>query len=599
MSSIFNASAQCRQTFKAAAAVPTLMQREWAENRMAEFNLWASGCGVFATGRASLDYRLSSNGETQGIVVNLLLMLDILLQQCIEAVQENQSEVTGDAWSEELCKRISDVEESLDQLARLTLAIRKAGTKSRLLKADSLFSPDDEQICAFRRHLELLLLVSPEIAGCASSVGQQLMPDNLDPIQRRLIDANLLRRHRFLYAQKHSQKLGPHKNVHGTLLNKAAPVILQHAQSGGSQAPSAYPKEGQSVPAQSTTTATMVDEPVQLPPKRAITSTTVVSVTTSRISYPRPPSTYQQHKVFSCPCCCQILPSTVAQGNRWKKHIMGDVLPYTCILHDCPSPDNFFSTKDAWLRHMNSDHKTSSQWVCQTCAQKKNLLTFHEAEGLVSHIKDKHRDGIKVHHIPMLVSAWQRDVPLEISRCPLCGFHGDNEKMGVDHVAEHVHSFALRSLPWNDERDERNKGPLSYFAHHDYFDCSGSDSSFSSTSREGQSTSTESEDQFDPSSVADAPLTEEALQLLSGTVPRWTDAHTWLAEVEGGAKQLEPKSEPDSELLSEHDFDHLDPELTEPVTDTKVDTKYKSGKIFEEHSHTFHEDPLGLGMPCH
>jgi hypothetical protein len=59
------------------------MQQEWAENRLADFNLWAIGAGASNTGKASLDHRLRANPEAHTILLNLLLMLKILLQKCI------------------------------------------------------------------------------------------------------------------------------------------------------------------------------------------------------------------------------------------------------------------------------------------------------------------------------------------------------------------------------------------------------------------------------------------------------------------------------------------------------------------------------------
>lgn len=57
------------------------MHHEWAENRLAEFKLWADGVGAFASDRASLDMRLAMELETHSLILNLL----ILLEGCIEA----------------------------------------------------------------------------------------------------------------------------------------------------------------------------------------------------------------------------------------------------------------------------------------------------------------------------------------------------------------------------------------------------------------------------------------------------------------------------------------------------------------------------------
>ncbi|KAF9890246.1 hypothetical protein FE257_006158 [Aspergillus nanangensis] len=628
---IFDATARCRRAFQEATHIPRLMQQEWAEDRMAEFNLWAAGVGASVTGKASLDDRLCANQETQTIITNLLLMLEILLHQCIGEAPSNQDGKTGSALTEEESIRISDVEDALNQLVRLTLAIRKAGTKSRLAKADGSFNPDSHQICTLRRHLVLLLSVSPDKDGCSNLTIQRLYHDedshaihpdtrqaanfaarlpttgqrsaveplvdagmdsgyfgrtaitvqgtlpapsdrkspgslkmrtsldrvpstrkertkyqnprtarddkmqigaypsmshhhqmqpspsrsqrlessqvrhppgscwecdhglyhrsvpvgpNLNPIQRRLVHANLLRRNRFLYAQRHAQKLAPTSTS-----NDARQVEMEPARTSGSTTLSTYQEEAQptkfSLPDQSTTTATMVDEPIVIPPKQGTKAPNTV-----------------------------ISSSKVIGGNT------------------------FFMTKDAWLGHMNKDHGTISQWVCQACSQKNIQVTFSDAEGLTSHLKHQHNEGIKSHHIPMLLSAWRRNIPVEIAACPLCGFEGDEQNTALDHTAEHVHLFALKSLPWKDEEEDHD-GRLPHFEQYPYFDVDDSDSNLSSGSHEVSSRSTDSTSY--PDVVSRVPditdhgdnlLTEEALQEFSADTSGRVDPKLWLREVE-------------------------------------------------------------------
>lgn len=83
-STIFEAATACRLLFRTATTTPRLMQQEWAENKLADFNLWAMGAGATSMMKASLDYRLSANPEAHTILLNLLLMLKILIQKCID-----------------------------------------------------------------------------------------------------------------------------------------------------------------------------------------------------------------------------------------------------------------------------------------------------------------------------------------------------------------------------------------------------------------------------------------------------------------------------------------------------------------------------------
>lgn len=81
---IFDAVTECRRIFRTATTVPRLMRREWEENRLADFNIWSKGSGASTTGRSSLDYRLHDNPKARTILINLLLMLRILIEKCVD-----------------------------------------------------------------------------------------------------------------------------------------------------------------------------------------------------------------------------------------------------------------------------------------------------------------------------------------------------------------------------------------------------------------------------------------------------------------------------------------------------------------------------------
>ncbi|KAL4744102.1 hypothetical protein BDV11DRAFT_165791 [Aspergillus similis] len=186
---------------------------------------------------------------------------------------------------------------------------------------------------------------------------------------------------------------------------------------------------------------------------------------------------------------------------------------------------------------MDQEHGGTSQWewVCQTCRQKNINFAFNDEDGLTSHIKYQHSEGIKSHHIPMLLSAWRRKVPLEVSTCPLCGFEGDGQTTALDHAAEHVHSFALLSLPWKDDEGENN-GHQSYFQRYPYFEVSGSEPDLSSGSHEVSSLASipnsHSDDLSESLSTAGDILTEDALGQIPDDALGWTGTETWLRDLE-------------------------------------------------------------------
>lgn len=80
--SIFYASDACRQSFDDCLTIKSLKHNEWAENRLAEFNLWATGIGVSEKQRASLDERLIFEIEVRDVITNLLITLKAFIEEC-------------------------------------------------------------------------------------------------------------------------------------------------------------------------------------------------------------------------------------------------------------------------------------------------------------------------------------------------------------------------------------------------------------------------------------------------------------------------------------------------------------------------------------
>lgn len=81
-SAIYNATEDCRTSFRRCLASKELMVDEWAENRLADFNLWAAGLGASAKPEVSLDTRLINDPGARDVVIGLLLTLKAYIEQC-------------------------------------------------------------------------------------------------------------------------------------------------------------------------------------------------------------------------------------------------------------------------------------------------------------------------------------------------------------------------------------------------------------------------------------------------------------------------------------------------------------------------------------
>lgn len=75
---------ECRYRLEDCIYIETLMEQEWAADRLAEFTSWAAGRGVFASGKDSLDERLSANLVVKGLIKNLLIILTFSIDECKE-----------------------------------------------------------------------------------------------------------------------------------------------------------------------------------------------------------------------------------------------------------------------------------------------------------------------------------------------------------------------------------------------------------------------------------------------------------------------------------------------------------------------------------
>lgn len=279
---IYNGTELCRRSLRDCQAIEALMKHGWAENRLADFNLWAAGVGASAPTQASLDWRLHFQPTARIVLTNLLVTLREFVEQCKElglasdgsgdpsAVGPSDVEDTAAAhvsnWANEassnnvdataaksswfdrlgsastddessvdssegsddnpstaLGEAMGHTEDILDQLIRLGLAIRKSGTSARLRKADGLFKEDEHQ--DLRRHLSLglLLQAGKRQDNQDKTTGERVIdPDKcygqLSPEQKHLITANLLRRNRFVYARRHQRKLEGSLNIKTVVL---------------------------------------------------------------------------------------------------------------------------------------------------------------------------------------------------------------------------------------------------------------------------------------------------------------------------------------------------------------------------------------------
>ena len=81
---IFSATALARRGLEECLSIPFLMHNEWAENRLMDFNLWASGVGASAKPPTGLDQRLNSQPDVRAVILGLLSTLTTFIDMCVQ-----------------------------------------------------------------------------------------------------------------------------------------------------------------------------------------------------------------------------------------------------------------------------------------------------------------------------------------------------------------------------------------------------------------------------------------------------------------------------------------------------------------------------------
>ncbi|KAF3190604.1 hypothetical protein TWF788_008124 [Orbilia oligospora] len=456
---ILDATITTRENLRHCLLVPRLTRNGWAENRLLDFNLWCAGAGVFADGKLSFDHRLAAKPEILASVIDLLHLLNIFIENCVEKAQmsvldsENaKSEKTRESrdpdggnrfdieLSTEEIEGRKDVESIITQIITLTLAIRSAGSRTRFQRADNSFDAADPRLDGLRRTLELIIHPrGPKQGGV------------VDTIQQGLIKANLQRRHRFNYARAHAINLsGPRLGRQGRDTVEARTDQVPQKPAGDISTDT--PSERVTKPSEPTPS---IIAPTSVTAASALESTAFVdarrpsrtlSVTTHKIDYPRPPPILKGNDSFKCPCCCQLLPRSLVDRNRWKQHLASDILPYACVLPECMEKLQFFVTRKDWEQHLNEKH--GQYWNCFICEQlaKSDNHEFKDEKSISHHLQTFHKNAISLGEVPMLINASHHSKLPEIISCPLCPGPVDDEDI-MSHLARCLHDFSLRSLP--------------------------------------------------------------------------------------------------------------------------------------------------------
>ncbi|KAH0190076.1 hypothetical protein KCU99_g8652, partial [Aureobasidium melanogenum] len=209
----------------------------------------------------------------------------------------------------------------------------------------------------------------------------------------------------------------------------------------GTQAPQSH--QGQTI--FTTTEATFFD------PKLDLTSLETQSIisyaTTARdlegkpAELPPPPAAALDGEDFVCPYCFVLCPSAHGQGRAWRKHILQDLQPYSCIQINCSSADRLYGSRREWLEHEELQHRRI--WVCRFHPS----VWFSHQQAFEQHLRNEDHGNVTETQIKDFASIAQSTTNDLREQCPICLEDAASIPQFSAHLAHHLERIATFSIP--------------------------------------------------------------------------------------------------------------------------------------------------------
>ncbi|KAH7380831.1 hypothetical protein BKA64DRAFT_630742 [Cadophora sp. MPI-SDFR-AT-0126] len=491
-----------------------------SEEQLARFSIWAANIGMFANGHASLDYRLRDSWEAKKLMLDLLGSLKNYIRRATDTVRlpdGDEGSLTTSTSSEETIstgshqipsassiltssyqgsttddsvsisvdqdrtpfeQRLHGIEQTIDRLYRLSVAIRRPSIINQNAKAANFVIRDEDGNDVSRQFEEFALAFVTHTFQEAPVL-----------LRERLAKSITLRRRRFMFRQHHQKKLGikavlvppsPLEKSPRSAIDAESTVVAKTVVETPTQKAEHKQKDFLKPALASQTSASKVsrkfkaEDVFEPSPSRAPTVFSGAFTQQGTIQIPDPPKPAAGSKEFECPYCCMMLPMKEAMRSNWVRHVLDDLEPYICVFEDCSDAHRLFRDRAAWLSHMQETH--TRQWTCRAAGHK--LLIFETEQGFEDHMRLDHANGFKESQLPWYKKRSQGPATSLFSECPLCGYEPAEEQVnslinatGSDnrqknerskiisddisrHLAGHLQAISMKALPWQEDVDE-------------------------------------------------------------------------------------------------------------------------------------------------
>ncbi|KAI0803354.1 hypothetical protein GGR55DRAFT_397189 [Xylaria sp. FL0064] len=342
-------------------------------------------------------------------------------------------------------------------------------------------TPQDKQYSELLLQKKLLIVICTYLYDEA----------RLTTVQRRLVNANVIRRNRLIHAGKAAKASFGVQNEHQAQLLTQG--IVHQVISADQTQPTAHSitpnkskraEDKEDEPSKSSVAqpATGLDSRSSItaapaPPRATKSAATDMTARVGHLDYPKCPV---KHGQFPCLYCSIMLPEEYNKKEKWRTHVAQDLCAYICVFEDCESSDEMFASTYEWMSHMARFH-CEIEWVCRKCTQYQtpgveDAFIFQDSALLREHILASHQ-SLDLSELDLRVEAGKQSAGIQKARCPLCrpGLVSlgedddmapplsDGHEMGLvrleedEHIATHIHEFALHSFPFPEETSETSE----------------------------------------------------------------------------------------------------------------------------------------------
>jgi hypothetical protein len=218
-------------------------------------------------------------------------------------------------------QRLHGVEQTIDRLYRLSVAIRRPSIISQNAKAANFVIRDEDGND-----------VGEQFSDFALAWITHQFPEAALVLRERLARSVTLRRKRFLYRQNHQKKISMKSYLsppplaersRSPGLDAESTVVARTVIEGGAQGTLKQqdtflkPRLPSQTSASKITGNFKTEDVIELPPSRARTVFSGAFTQRTAIPIPDPPKPTPGSKEFECPYCCMMLPMKEAVRSQW------------------------------------------------------------------------------------------------------------------------------------------------------------------------------------------------------------------------------------------------------------------------------------------